>query len=72
MGVSRQGENEGFRDRSVRLHNVGDDWYFTTRGGHEYGPFPDRAAAEAALRDFVREQVMHDDVHDSGPDAPAE
>ena len=66
MGVSRQGENEGFRSRTPRLHNVGDAWYFTTRGGAEHGPFRNRAAAEEALRKYVQEQVMND------PDPPGE
>jgi|GEM_PF-6679860 len=66
MGVSRQGENEGFRSRTARLHNVGDAWYFTTRGGVEHGPFRSRETAEEALREYVREQVMN------GPDAGGE
>lgn len=72
MGVSRQGENEGFRHRSVRLHNAGDDWYFSTRGGTEHGPFPSRQDAEAALREYVREQVMQGDMPDPVPDATDE
>lgn len=65
MGVSRQGENEEFRKRSARLHNIGDAWYFTTRGGVEHGPFRSREAAEEALRHYVQEQVMNN------PDADA-
>lgn len=56
MSKSRRGETGSHPFRSGRFFIVNGTWYFATREGPDKGPFASRAAAEAALLNFVRDR----------------
>lgn len=43
--------------RSNRFFTNGSEWYFTTREGVDYGPFPSRIVAHNAIQKFIRERM---------------
>jgi len=46
--------------RSDRFFVVAGGWYFTTREGEEFGPFPSRAEAERRLARYLDTQsIIH-------------
>jgi hypothetical protein len=50
----RRGEQEKAWFRSERFYCAGGDWYCTTRGMTDLGPFPDKRDAEGELLLFMR------------------
>jgi hypothetical protein len=46
--------------QAERFFLVSGQWYFTTREGEDFGPFENRAKAEAKLSEYLETQsVMH-------------
>jgi len=58
MVVNRQGEQGWVQQRSERLFQDGDDWYFAIRHGVEQGPYTNEMEARLALREFIEEQLQ--------------
>ena len=55
MERHRNGEEGRIPFRSGRFFSVELAWYFTTREGQDYGPYEDKADAEAGLMLFLRD-----------------
>ncbi|WP_369414668.1 DUF6316 family protein [Microbulbifer elongatus] len=54
MQQYRRGEEgSNIPPRSDRYYKLGDDWYFNARGGKTFGPYPCKAEAEKAARQFL-------------------
>ncbi|MCK7597774.1 DUF6316 family protein [Microbulbifer sp. CAU 1566] len=54
MQQYRRGEQgQTIPPRADRFYKLGDDWYFTVRGGKAFGPFTCRAEAEKAVEKFL-------------------
>lgn len=58
----REGESGPVPFRTGRIFNVGVEWYFSTRGGIDRGPYDDKKEAEAELSLFLR-NVATEDQH---------
>ncbi len=54
----RSGESGNIPFRSERFFQVGNDWYFTARGGEDRGPFETRDDAKAELQLFMRDCAL--------------
>jgi len=53
MEVNRKGETGSVPYRTGRFFNVDSNWYFTSRGGVDHGPYASKADAELALKGFL-------------------
>ncbi len=58
MQSRRFGEEGEAPQRSERIYQDGDKWYFSVRKGIDKGPFTSEEAAKAALVDYVSDQLL--------------
>ena len=55
---NRQNEDKAAPFRSDRFYCVNDEWYFAIRRGPDQGPYPNKEAAQAALKKFIAEELV--------------
>jgi len=51
----RTGENGLLPFRTQRVFNVGSEWFFAVREGHDQGPFENKDDAELVLNSFLED-----------------
>lgn len=56
--MNRMGEKCSIPDRSQRLFQLQEYWYYTTREGIDIGPFDTRQEAEKGISNFI-DFVLH-------------
>ena len=54
MIYNRPGEKGNVPPRSLRIFNMENVWYFSTREGADVGPFNSRFEADGSLQDFLQ------------------
>ena len=50
----REGEDSGTYFRTERFYSVNGQWFFTTREGHNAGPYDNHEEAEVELMMYIR------------------
>lgn len=60
MIKKREGEELQSWLRSSRFYSLDGGWYFTTREGIDFGPFPDRNEARKELENYISSTAAGD------------
>ncbi len=68
MKSNRFGENGPVPYRTERIYNVGGEWFFSVRKGHEQGPFVSDEEAKAAMVAFISEQLLIENLPNNKPE----